>query len=135
MSRTKTNSDLPAEARPLQQRLRAWRARRRPGMPIPEELWAQAVSLAGEHGLRSIARGLPLDYGALKKRLDLAPPAAPGSPAFIELPSMEPLEVHEPRDAVVEITRPDGARMLIRLPGRGQLDVAGLAASFCGGAR
>jgi len=132
MPRTKTIPQLPAEARPLQRRLRAWRAQRRPGMPIPDELWAQAVSLAGEHGLRSIARDLPLDYGALKKRLDLAPSVPPPSLAFIEIPASTP---PEPRDAVVEITRPDGARLLIRLPGRGPLDVAGLAASFCGGGR
>ena len=132
MSRTKTIPQLPAEARPLQRRLRSWRAQRRPGMPIPVELWAQAVSLAGEHGLRSIALGLPLDYGALKKRVDLAPSAAPRSLTFVEIPSAEPPELCE---AVVEITRPDGARLLIRLPGRGPLDVAGLAASFCGGAR
>ncbi len=135
MSRTKTVPQLPDEARPLQQQLRAWRAQRQRGMPIPGELWAQAVSLAGVHGLRLIARGLPLDYGALKKRLELTPPMAPHSTTFIELPSMEPPEVHEPHDAVVEITRADGARLLIRLLGQGQLDVAGLTASFCGGAR
>ena len=133
MSRTKTIPKLPAEARPLQQQLRAWRAQRRPGMPIPEELWARAVALAGKHGVGSLARGLPLDHGALKKRVERAVSAAPRSPAFIELPSMEPLEIRGSRDAVVEITRPDGARLLIRLPRQEQLDVAGLAASFFGG--
>ena len=76
MSRTKTIPKLPAEARPLQQQLRAWRAQRRPGMPIPEELWARAVALAGKHGVGSLARGLPLDHGALKKRVERAVSAA-----------------------------------------------------------
>ncbi len=132
MARTKTIPRLPYEARSLQQRLNDWRSQRRPGMPIPEELWTEAVSLADTHGVGRIARGLPLDYGALKKRVALAPPVAPCSPAFIEIPSIESSSVS---NAVVEIARPDGTRMKMRLSEGEQLDMVGLVGLFCGCAR
>lgn len=49
--------------------LAAWREQRRVGQPMPEELWTRAVQLAQEQGLYKTARALPLDYGALKKRV------------------------------------------------------------------
>jgi hypothetical protein len=99
-------------------------------MPIPEELWSEAVSLAREFGLKTIAQGLPLDYGALKRHLAASSEEAP---AFIEIAPAQAHAAAEPLPAVVEITRPDGARMVMRLPGLAPVDIAGLAASFCGG--
>ena len=36
---------------------------------MPEELWAEAVELASEVGVYAAARGVRVDYGALKNRL------------------------------------------------------------------
>lgn len=53
----------------LRPRLQAWRASRRPGSPMPEDLWMEAVALARKHDPFVVARGLPVDYGALKRRM------------------------------------------------------------------
>ena len=128
-----TTPQLPPKARSLQRRLRAWRTQRRPGMAIPDELWMEAVSLANEYGIKEIAQGLPLDRGALKRHIRLY--AEEEAPTFIELrPPQAPSSAEAPV-AIVEVTRRDGARMVMRLPGFASLDVASLTASFCEGAR
>lgn len=47
----------------------AWRASRRRGERIPEDLWAEALRLAEQHGVSKTALTLKLDYYALQRRL------------------------------------------------------------------
>jgi hypothetical protein len=68
-------------------RFQAWRRQRTSRNPIPEYLWALAVRLAQRHGVSRTATILGVDYYRLKKRTELAGPARPNSPAFVELPS------------------------------------------------
>lgn len=128
---------LPAEAKALQRRIEAWRATRRNGAPMPEGLWDGAVALAQEHGAYVIARGLPVDYGALKARLDRCPAADGGraaqTAAFVELDAARLLGGVDESGPVVKLARPDGARMVVRLPRSAPLDLASLVAAFCGG--
>lgn len=130
----KTDDQLRADLELLRPRLQAWRASRRPGSPMPEDLWMEAVSLARKHDPFVVARCLPVDYGALKRRLSPSDgPEAKASvrPAdFIELrpaPSKIPPEAP---GLVVELVEADGARMVIRLPGTGAVDVASLVGAF-----
>jgi len=135
---------LPDQAKPLQRRIEAWRGTRRSGEPMPEGLWKAAVVLARKHGTYLIARGLPVDYGALKQRVDAASRAASGQetpgPSFVELDGAQLFSgveatppTAEASGPVLELTRQDGARMVVRLPPGSALDMARLAASFCGG--
>lgn len=128
---------LPAEARALQRRIEAWRTTRRNGAPMPEELWEAAAALGRRHGAYVIARGLPVDYGALKQRVD-GPTAgdageSTGRRAFVDLSPAQLLGGADGAGPVVELARPDGARMVVRLPGGALVDVARLAAAFYGG--
>lgn len=139
--------DLPAEAKPLQRRIENWRRSRRNGEPMPDDLWRAASALARKHGVSTIARGLPVDHGALKKRVDedgkgVRDAGAGGgtdlgdevtAPVFVELGSPPLLGSSGGEGAVVELARPDGARLVVRLPAGASLDLARLATAFCGG--
>jgi len=137
MAKEKTTPRLPAEAKVVQRRIEAWRATRRKGTAMPEELWQAAASLAQKHGLYTIARGLPLEYVGLKRRVNRlvkeGGDEAPGSADFVEIDMAQVTGAPEIAGPVVELARPDGARMVVRLPRCESLDVARLAAAFCGG--
>lgn len=51
------------------ERFVAWRAGRRRGERIPEHLWAEALTLAEQHGVSKTALTLKLDYYAVQRRL------------------------------------------------------------------
>ncbi len=53
----------------LAERLRAWRATRRRGQRIPEELWKAATDLGHVHGLGPTASALKLNFYDLQSRL------------------------------------------------------------------
>jgi len=132
------NSPLPYEARAVKRRIEAWRATRRKGRAMPEELWQAAARLAQKHGLTVIARGMPVEYAPLKRRVAALQAErdenAVSSANFVEIDTTAVLGAPTSSGALVELARPDGARMTIHLPGGASLDVAVLAAAFCGGA-
>ena len=70
----------------LQARLAEWRKVHPRRSPLPEEIWAAAVELARRHGLYRTARALPIDYGNLRRRLNIAPPSPMAArPEFLEV--------------------------------------------------
>lgn len=109
------DDNLLEDAQEVLERLTAWRASRRGGEAIPEELWQMAAQLGYEHGLYATSRLLHMHYGDLKRRVlalnrsgarrmqsggasrkplksELAVRQQPGSTAFIEwLPTSAPL--------------------------------------------
>ena len=114
----------------LRRQIQEWRkARTGPG-PMPEELWADAVALAKEFGVCPIARALPVDYTALRKRVEL--PAGGGlvKPTFLQLPATV-TAVATPA-TTIEISARDGSRMLIHLEAGHSMDPAGIVAAFLG---
>jgi hypothetical protein len=125
------NGDLAEGARQFVK----WRALRRLGARIPEQLWALAVRLAGSFGLHATAEALRLDYYALKKRAAGATPAriaaaAPVMPAFVELTPPSPAR---PCECVIELENAAGSKMRIHLTGAEAVDVAALGRSFWSG--
>ena len=112
---------LPStQLQPLAQRLAAWRAQRGRGQRIPEELWNAAAELARTHGLNRTAAALKLNYYGLQRRLHGGRARSIGSTAtaptrFVELP---PLAASSPATfpGTVELLRPCGARLILRLP-------------------
>lgn len=108
----------PIHFQPLAQRLKAWRAQRTAGQRIPEELWQAAAQLARIHGLSPTAAALRLNYYDLQRRLRpprTGPQAGPPQPRFVELP---PPGLGSPLidPGTVEVLRPSGARLTLRLP-------------------
>lgn len=127
----RTGGALSEDVERVRARFRIWRANRKPGRAIPSELWMDAVRLARVHGLYEASRAIPVDYGALKKRLE-------GSgegltlPRFVELAPPAPAVTYacEGQGAFVELAGVDGARMTIRLSAGEALDVIGLVSAF-----
>lgn len=116
----------------VRSRIERWRSTRPGRGPMPEDLWEEAVALAREHGLYRIARALPVDYGALKKRLERGGNAEPAG--FVEVDASRLLGAPEPvsAGAVVELSAGDGARLTVRLAAGEAVDLVGLARAFWG---
>ena len=109
--------DLPPQLHRLTQRLKAWRSKRQPGQRIPEALWKAAGGLARLHGVNPTASALGLSYYDLQGRMT----AGVGStqsratgPTFVELPA-PPLARSVTDPGTLELTRPSGARLVLRL--------------------
>lgn len=122
-------SGLDATAR----RIAEWRKTRRVGARMPEELWREAVELAGVHGVMPTVRALQIDYGRLKKlviaaggaqapapRVALARPRA--APAFIDVGTAGEIRQRTQRATpaasgvtIVELTLATGDRLTIRV--------------------
>ncbi len=115
----------------------------------PVEVWDTAVALSVKYGVGRIARTVGLDYGALRKRIAELTRKPTGksdseqSITFVEVPTTGILRaeksVPEPRPdptlesgLVIDISRPDGARMRVSLKPGVELDAAGIVAAFAG---
>jgi hypothetical protein len=115
---------------------------------MPEELWREAVALAGVHGMTPTVRALRVDYGGLKKRVVAAEatkvavprlaPARPGrAPGFIDVGTAG--EIHQSMQratravagvTVIELTLATGERLTIRVDGGQSLDQPELIREF-----
>jgi len=70
----------------LRHRLAEWRKDHSRRTPLPDDVWKVAVELARRHGVYRTARSLPIDYGSLRKRLNVAvPPTTVARPEFVEV--------------------------------------------------
>ena len=121
----------------VRERIEEWR-RTRPGKRsrMPEPLWAAAVALARKRGLYATTRDLRVSYDTLKTRLERSGAKATGSkpaarPTFVELGAALPFGAHASGTSV-ELTRRDGAKLVIRLGGGERLDIAALVRGFWG---
>lgn len=135
-------STIPAEVAAVRDRVARWRGSRVKRSAMPEELWEAAVSLVPDHGLYRVARVVRVDYGALKDRCSRASSGEPGAIAsgvFVEVEASQllapPAEPAAATGAVVELFRPDGARLVVRLPAHQAVDLVVLAGAFCGAGR
>lgn len=145
--------DPPPEMEPVARRIAAWREERERVGPMPEDLWLDAVSLAGKYGVSPTARGLKIDYGCLRTRHEQAlehgmdsavveregtpdgKEPAPNGPAaesfrFVELDSARLAEPPVVGETTIEMVRHDGATMTVRLPSTTAFDLGGLVESF-----
>ena len=130
--RAKKSVKLPSALAGADRQFTKWRRRRKPGVRIPERLWASAVKLAASHGLHPTASALRLDYYSLKKRVERGT-AVPGArqsengPSFVELsaPCASGL-----REWSIDFENPAGARMRVHVKGGDALDVLALGRSF-----
>jgi hypothetical protein len=80
---------------------------------MPEGLWTDAVRLARIYGVSAVARPIGLHYGKLKERIRVSLPVVSASPTFLEISSPLPLPVS--RECLVEMKRPDGGLIVIRM--------------------
>jgi len=118
---------IRAELTELRDRLEEWRKSGGRGRRIPEDLWMEAERFARRHGLHVVSRTLRLDYYSLKRRLVTTLPAErpQSTPAFVEVSVGQLVSAS---GCTVEIARPDGAHLSIRVPG--DVDLAALTTAF-----
>ena len=114
----------------VKDQFKIWRRTRKRPRPIPEKLWAAAVSLTANHCLSQISKELVVDYSALKKRVFIKnkDSAASMSPSdFMEVNLEPPAAVSE---CIVEMQDIVGAKMRMHFRGKTDFDLLELAKSF-----
>jgi hypothetical protein len=140
--RTGTTHDISNKLESTRRRFERWRLTHHRSR-IPESLWASAVKAAIRYGLHPTARMLRLDYYSLKRRVkaagsgsepDRRKEAKPVAGAmsrgeFIEL---APVASACSPECILELERPDGVKMRMRLAGMSSPDWAALSRSFWG---
>ena len=97
-------------------RLTAWRARRKKGERIPGELWEAAARLARRDGVGATSTALRLSYYDLRRRVEgeaAGRGGPPPSPVFVEMGRAP--QAPDPAVATIEVARPDGTRVILRL--------------------
>jgi hypothetical protein len=130
----RTKRDLPARLEGVRRRFETWRRRRKVRSPIPKELWAAAVKMAGTYGIHRTAKALRVDYYALKKRVEGSPavtassrPAGDAEVTFVEL---SPPAWPGAGECMLAMEDAGGAKLRVRLKGFGAPDLAALTRSF-----
>lgn len=127
---------LPPNAAKVRRRIETWRRTREKRTRMPEELWSAAVEVAQAYGVHAMSRGLRVRYESLKQRVVEAETAAARSSrqgdGDTELVEVTPTWVGTGVSAqcIVELHEPGGARMRIRLPEVGAIDVAAFVEAF-----
>jgi hypothetical protein len=101
---------------------------------MPEPLWNAATALARKDGVYATSRALGVNYGSLKSRTLAGAGREEAEPTvragFVELSPGPPVGWTQPAGAVVELSDPDGTKLVIRLAQATELDVASLAKAF-----
>lgn len=129
--RRKRRTALPKKVKKLRTRIERWRRTRLKRSPMPNKLWDEATLLARTHGTYRISSALRINYDNLKKRVDGAPEAGrDDSAGFVEVEGAQLVGAFESARPVVEFSGANGAKLVIRLSGREDLDVVGLADAF-----
>jgi hypothetical protein len=116
--------------REVKEQFKIWRRTRKRLRPIPEKLWAAAVSLTANHSISQISKELVVDYSALKKRVFIKKKdsvASMSPPGFIEVNLEPPAAVSE---CIVEMQDIGGAKMRMHFRGKTDFDLLELAKAF-----
>ena len=122
----------------LRRRIEDWRRTRLGLAWMPEDLWAEAVALARVEGAYAVARDLGLGYTSLRKRVERAASVkrarrtSSAAKGFVAVGGGELIGALATGGSVVELTRRDGAKLMVRLSGAEALDVVALSEAFFG---
>ena len=114
----------------VQNRLEAYRGKRRRRRRLPEPVWDSAVGLARTHGINRVARALRLDYYRLKRRIEATQKVtapSPTKPGFLEV---ELDQVSQGAECRIELEEPNGSKMKIGLVGPGSEQLVSLVQAF-----
>ena len=129
---------LPSQIGDLLARIQTWRSSRKSGVAMPEDLWRAAGEWASRVGINPVCKALGLSYSDLKKRaqpkqaLQVFQRSGPMPPTFAELDGAFFAGGVGQAGPTVEVTNPDGGRLVMRLAPGGTVDAIGLLESFLG---
>lgn len=122
--------EMPAEVVAVGERIEEWRATRTKRTRMPEELWWAATEVARLHGVWFVSRSVGVNYERLRERVESVEEHVDDTGGFVELDTSARFGTGESAEAVVELSRPDGASVKLRIPGVMGFDVIGLARVF-----
>jgi len=127
------------EIKSLQDKINAWRKTPGKSPRMSMELWDESANLATRFGVHAVARDLKLGYTRLKKftveKTSKAEIASSEIEGFVELTRPPAASQQETWVTEVEITRADGAKIVIRQRESGKMDMFGLVNGFCQGGK
>jgi len=127
---------LPSQIGEILARIQAWRSSRKGGTPMPEDLWRAAGEWASKVGINPVCKALGLSYADLKKRsqpkqtLHVFQRPDPVPPTFAELDGAFFTDGVSHTGPTVEVTNPDGGRLVMRLAPGSTVDALGLLQAF-----
>jgi len=124
---------LPPRLEDARRRFDRWRATREKVGPIPEELWNEAASCAGQYGAYRTARALGLDSAKLKRwgerrKKGGKKRVSPSRPTFVEVRA--PTPAAPSAECVLELESRAGTRLRIQLRDAPLAQVAELVRSL-----
>ena len=146
------HAPLPIEFDEVRTRIQAWRTSKNPGSAMPAELWKEAASWAAGYGIHRVCKALGLSQTRMnqflepRRPMELRQMPTPVRPTFVKL-SIDPgARMRAPgaggdcvtgcgtpqSGPVVEVTNPDGGRLVMRLMPGCPVDAIGLLQSFLG---
>ena len=133
------HAPLPNEFGEVRTRIQAWRAAKKPGSAMPCDLWKEAASWTAKFGIHRVCKALGLsqtrmnEYLEPRQQLGLRQVPKVVQPTFVELTGDRFMGSGMPQAGpVVEVTSPDGGRLVMRLAPGTPMDVIGLVQSFLG---
>jgi len=109
-----------------------WHEVRKHRTPIPDSLWAKAVSLSADHPIHRISKSLRLNHTDLTRRVCLSRTEALPKPvtsphAFIELDMKASMTG---ADYIIEMEDRSGSKMKMHIQGNAGIDPLGLIRAF-----
>lgn len=108
-----------------------WRAQHGgPGVPVPAELWAEAVEVARVEGAEVAARALRLDRWRLKARMKEDGATTTGTAITSGFVEVDATRLGLSPKMVVRFVGRDGDRMEVEFGAAATLDVVKLAETF-----
>ena len=133
------HAPLPIEFGEVLTRIQSWRASKNPGSAMPAELWKEAASWTAGHGIHRVCKALGLSQSRMnhflepRRPMELRQVPRPVRPTFVEIGGDCFTDGGTPlAGPVVEVTSPDGGRLVMRLTPGSPVDAIGLLQSFLG---
>ncbi len=130
MLRRQERGTVEERAERLRLRIEHWRRTRQKRRPMPAELWTATTELAREAGVYYVARSLGINYASLKERVASAGTASVGAAELVEFRAVPQPAARAGAGHVLEVSRADGSRLVVRLALGCDFDVAALVSAF-----
>lgn len=130
----KCQGKLPDTVGRVRIEIETWRRVRKKRSPMPSRLWKAAIALAETHGVYRISQALQINYDSLKKRVHRESQEclteSDESSGFVELGSVGFIHPASQSNVEVEMSKPDGSRMSIRVSGVENVAIASMIEDF-----
>jgi hypothetical protein len=130
MARRQELATVEERTEQLRQQVEHWRRTRQKRRPMPADLWGAATALAEEIGVYRVARTLSVDYASLQRRVAPAGTVAPDAAELVEFRAVQQPAANAGVGHVIEVSRADGSRLVVRLAPGADFDIGAVVGAF-----